>query len=210
MPNWLQWTNPATWTPEWVSAIGSGVAATSAIIALIVTLRLAGKQSESLKVTIEALTDEMEWRHQERERQREEAAERRAAQASKVRLAPVRLPDRHTIGSDHYLASHFLKRSGLTADDLTRGFKVTNGSDAQINNVTVTQEHGNAPRCYVIGAQDRAGADSAPVVVPDESARFYWTGDVSDLQVYVDFTDAAGVRWRLHHRDGLSEITGEE
>jgi len=210
MPTWLQWINPAIWTSEWVSAVGSGVAATAAIVALIVTLRLAGRQSRSLQVTIAALTDEMEWRHQERERQLEEATERRAAQASKIRFAPVRLPDQHTMGSDFHLASQFLKRSGLTARELSRGFKVDNSSSAQINNVTVAQEHGHAPSCYVIGAQDRAGANSAPVIVPGESARFYWVGSVSDLQVYVDFTDAAGVHWRLHHRDGLSEVTGQE
>ncbi|MES0833101.1 hypothetical protein [Nocardiopsis tropica] len=45
---------------------------------------------------------------------------------------------------------------------------------------------------------------------PEYSIRFYWVEPVSDVQVYVEFTDAAGVRWRLHHRHGLSEAIGKE
>ncbi|MEU0236736.1 hypothetical protein ABZ234_03530 [Nocardiopsis sp. NPDC006198] len=216
MPHWLI---PANWTPEWVSAIGGSAAAVFALIALIVTLSLSGRQAKSLKVTINALNDEMEWRHQERERQKAEAQERKATQAAQVGIIPIhRPPSHHGSLRDHH-SKHlfdgprigdFLSKSGVSYGDVRLGFRIDNNSQARITNVAIAQEHGHGPRCYIVDFEPRAGGGSAPVLPPGESVRFYWVEPVSDLQVHVDFTDAAGVRWRLHHRDGLSELTGQE
>lgn len=212
MPNWLQWINPTIWTPEWVSAIGSGVAAIGGagtlIIAIVLiskqhtsltkTIELAEKQAVVLDETLQSLAEEKALRAEERARQRQE-------QASKVRLEPFQhFPNKR----DTLLVSANIKSAGIPQTDIESRFKVTNASGAPITSVHVDVEHGNGPRCYTTDFEEYAGANPLAVLPPGQSARFYWIGHVPDLAVYVEFTDEAGVRWRRQYRDGLSEVAG--
>jgi len=214
MPVWLQWINPTTWTPEWLSAIGSlGTLAIALVLiikqykALSSTVQLSEKQDRALVATTKSLNDEMAHRHEDRLRQAEEAEEHRKAQARLVRFLPFQL---WLIDEDGPKVWSFLSRSGVQMTAKYTRFVVSNNSDDRVREVKVGVEHANAPRCYVVSFERFAGVDPVTVLPPGESARFYWTEEISPLVVYVEFTDANGARWRLHHRDGLSEVTGQE
>ncbi|RKS09978.1 hypothetical protein DFP74_5724 [Nocardiopsis sp. Huas11] len=208
---------------DWIGAGASVVAAIGGagtlIIALIliikqyralsVTIDLSGKQEKALVATTEALNDEMAHRREDRLRQAVEAEERRWEQARKVRLLPFwGWPEK----GDTDPLSAFLRPSGLSPRDLTTRFKVINRSDDRIRHVIVGVDQGPSPSCYLSHFERSAQVIPMPVLPPDEEARFYWKGavTVSPLEVFVEFTDGAGARWRLHHRDGLSVAPRDE
>ncbi|MFJ9558311.1 hypothetical protein ACIRPH_31275 [Nocardiopsis sp. NPDC101807] len=206
---------------DWIGAISGIVAAVGGagtlIIAIVLiskqhtsltkTIDLAEKQSEVLDATMHSLADEAQHRSDDRQLLIEELEERRKDQARQIRLLPFRGwmdPD------DAQLVSNLLARSGARVHTEHIRFAVTNLSNDRIRDVKVAVDNGSWPRCHVANFERTAGVDSIPVLPPSESARFYWTVESSPLEVYVEFTDANGARWRLHHRDGLSELTGKE
>jgi hypothetical protein len=181
-------------TPEWVAAIAGVAAAATALIALVITLALYGKQSKSLEVTIKALNDEMARRREERERER-----RAPAEAVRIFLGESR--------DNSEIIRQKMEPYGQTKDWLLFRAHVVNTGASSSTNVSAVSDEVH-PSCCVVDGEDRVREEHAPAISPGQSASFYWipTGDPVDLEVH--FTDEAGVRWRLHRRDGLSEVTG--
>lgn len=180
---------------QW-DALGSVVGALGALGAFAVALVLLRKQSKALTTTTEALSDEMKHRRKAEERQRE-------AQARAVYLDTAReVTARETEATERFLA-----RSGLRPDAFAVIATVFNRSQARITNVDC-RIAGARPRCYVLEKDTEAREGVIPVLPPGASVRLFWTGKLTELELGVEFIDEAGVRWWLHHRNGLVELPG--
>ncbi|WP_304450836.1 hypothetical protein [Nocardiopsis sp. YSL2] len=194
-------------TPEWLAAIGSVGTLVVALVliikqygALSATVRLSKKQDEALVATTKALNDEMAWRRNEADRQRQQ-------QARSVRLRLFR--GWRPGDDDEPLILAFLKGSGLHPSGLTTRMVVANNSDGPIRDITATS--GDAPiRCGIVQGERRMSAPPLNAVTAGGFARLYWLKEVDEQDISVYFTDESGVRWRLHHRDGLSEVPGDK
>jgi hypothetical protein len=203
MPHWLI---PANWTPEWVSAIGGSAAAVFALVALLVTLSLASRQGQALEVTIKALNAELE------ARRREELAAREA----QARQVEIEWLGTRTVNNDEavfkkYFEDHNIHDPGPT---FKGGVRVYNRSSSPIRDVMAGCEAGDGEDFYTRGDGPLINNDTEVVPLESESiipprgdGRFYWpSGDTvkGEGGVFVTFLDHAGVRWRLHGREGLS------
>lgn len=200
MPDWLQWINFSDWTPEWVSAAANIIAALGAVGAFTLAIILLRKQYSALDATTKALNDEMMWRHAERERQRREQARMVQLESFEGWVDPADVDAVAELGGEDGIV---FVRSRV---------RVTNTSDARIHSVTVAASPWVPPQlCSVDGEEGVRQDCELPMIPPGKSARFYWVHfKVKDLKTFVDFTDEAGFRWRLHQRDGLSEAAERE
>ncbi|WP_017602296.1 hypothetical protein [Nocardiopsis lucentensis] len=189
--------SPSEWTPEWVAAIAGSVAAVGTIGAFTVALVLISKQAKALKVTIAALQGEI------RERKKREWQEREA-QARMIELRAF--SGWPADADDHAVALAYTSPSGVQMGSTTTRFIVSNRSDGPITKITCAS--GSQPFELGISGNNGRAQNSMVAFIPrGGEARLYWLKKVTNDEVYVDFTDEAGVRWRLHHRDGLSEVT---
>lgn len=193
MPHWL---TPTNWTPEWVSAIGGSSAAVFALVALIVTLALSGHQAKSLKVTIEALNAELAVRRREE----------RAAREEQARQVKINWLGTSTMNNDGTAVVEHLSRNGLDPYIIS-GVEIQNRSQDPIRQVSVASED-NSAIGWVTG-WDSELSQGRGMVPPGGTTRFYWSGHASEASVFVYFADVNNVRWRLHRREGLSEVTEE-
>lgn len=191
---------PTQWTPEWVGAMANIAAALGAIGAFTLAFILIRKQYSALDATTKALNDEMEWRHAERERQRREQARMVQLEPFEGWVDPVDVDAAAEIGGEGGVV---FVRSRV---------RVVNASDARIHSVTAAADLWIPPQlCSVDGEHGMREDCELPMVPPGKEARFYWVHQkVKDMDMFVMFTDEAGFRWRLHQRDGLSEVIGPE
>jgi len=187
-------------TPEWVAAIAGIAAAAIALVALAMTLKLYGKQSESLEVTIKALNAELSARRREELAAREEQA----------RNVEIEWTGRSTMNFDeNAVRSHMASISEEYFDShFMSGICLHNKSQDPISSVTATCS--GKPALGSVTGWDTEVTTGFGSVPARAGSRFYWDSWVEEKNIVVEFTDAAGVRWRLHHRDGLSEVTGQE
>lgn len=185
---------------DWVSALGGSAAAVFALAALVVTLSLSGRQAKSLQVTIDALTQEMEQR-------RHEFREQRMAQARDVTLELFE-PWSEKVESQEVI--DMLVAAGWGLREVEDRVVVTNHSRMRISAVEVRGSGSARPKLYLADFNQYAETGQVPVLPPRKGVRFLWDGVAPREDLWVDFTDEAGVRWRLHHRDGLSEVTEEK
>jgi hypothetical protein len=177
---------------SWVSAI-----ATTGT--LIVALCLMYQQYTSLTKTTEALTDEIQFRKEEREEQ--ERARVRDVTVERIGQVP---------GEDAEPLWEVASKRSASPQAPTAAFRVTNHTAGPIRDVRCIIESLESD-CHTFGrgasGYAHQGVGVRMAIPRDEETRFYWYGREfePDAPMEMVFTDHEGVRWRLNTSHGLSK-----
>ncbi|MER7814526.1 hypothetical protein [Streptomyces sp. NPDC096153] len=183
--------------PTWVAAIFAGGAAVFAGVTMVIMRRQIGMQRDQLDEQREFIAEQSQNLQLERAELRAQAEDRRVAQARQV------------IMSVTALTSAEPQSDGGGPD--TWQVRVRNPSDAPIRDVVMS--FGGTLGVRAIRAPGFSTTEDVPLPVlgGDRMAEFLSThvtaGVLDDSPPVVNFTDDAGVRWRL---DSLGRLREEQ